>query len=785
MSDPIWPAAAGEGQEIGAAVLALTPDVVAAQVEVAAEPGPEPVSEEHKALAERFAARLKFFGAQQGDHVKRWKRNRTYVNDGADSRADDGEGGLVRVNLVASVVNTIQPNVYAKAPEVSVQPEERITPSEYAGLKGFARTLELVLNRYAVRGAHLKMRGKEAVRSALTSTTGWVKVIYQKDKRSDPLVRNRINDAQDNILKIEQLLRETKDEGQCDQYRAKMAELRQQIQALESQVEVVVSEGIVIDNVAPEHIRILDASVRTIDEYTQSSAIAHGVYMTVGAYKAAFGGKEPPKKARRFNADAQDEGGDAPTEHDTGGRVGMDTDDELVLVWEIWSKDDLTVYTLCDGASEFCRAPYQPESLGQQWYPLFPLQLWRVNGYLYARALVDNLIELADEYNTRRTVAAEHRRKNGPVRLFNKAAGITDEEIATINGRGAGTDVIGITTDPGQPLANQLGSLPEIPYNPQMYDTSDILRDIEMVSGAQDASRGGVNKAKTATEAEIMSMGMQSRTGEQLDSIEEWLTSILTYCAQLLLLNMTEAQIKAKFGEEAVWPELSKQDLFEQVMVQIRAGSTAKPNKMRERDQWLQFLPQMQEAIARIAELRQAGQDDMAEALIKVLDETLRRFDERMSIREFIPGGDEEGEEGGQPNLQQILKKAEAKVLEMKQAVEAELAERQKAVEQSEAEAERQGTALQVERIQFLADKEIAAARQDYEARARKLDAREAANDVIAKVTGLLDKHQAEVQAAMPDVSLDQVVDQVDALMAPALDLIDPPEAMQERLPFV
>lgn len=780
MADPIWPAAAGEGQEIGAAVLALTPDAAVAEAVAPAEAS-QPVDENLKALAERFATRLKYFGAQQKDHVARWKRNRNYVNDGADSRADDGEGGLVRVNLVASVVNTIQPNVYAKAPEVSVQPEERINPAEYANLKGFARTMELALNRYAIRGTQLKARGKEAVRSALTSTTGWVKVIYQKDKRADPLVRNRINDAQDNILKIEQLLRETKDEGQCDQFKAKMAELQQQISALESQVEVVVSEGLVIDNVAPEHIRILDASVRTIDEYPQASAIAHGVYMTVGAYKAAFEGKEPPKKARRFSASSEDAGEQDATEHRSDVRQGMDADDELVLVWEVWSKDDLTVYTMCDGASEFCRRPYQPATLGQQWYPFFPLQLWRVNGFLYARALVDNLIELADEYNTRRTSAREHRRKNKAVRLFNKASGITDSEVSAVNSRDDGTDIIGVTADPSVPLANQLGSLPEIPYNPQMYDASDILRDIEMVSGAQDASRGGVNKAKTATEAEIMSMGMQSRTGEQLDSIEEWLTAILTYSAQLLLLNLTPAQVKAKFGTDAVWPELSKQDLFEQVMVQIRAGSTAKPNKMRERDQWLQFLPQMQQAVVQIAELRTTGQDDMAEALIKILDETLRRFDERMSIREFIPGMGEEGEEGKQPNLQDILKKAQAKIQEMTQAAEAELAERQKGIEQAEADAERQGTALQVERIQFLADQEIAKARQDYEARARKLDAREAAQDVIAKVTGLLDKHQAEVAAVAPGAELGKVVDEVAVVVQPALDIIDP----QEQLPLV
>lgn len=729
------------------------------------------LAEQQKKLAQRLKKRIKFFAGQlKTNHVERWKKNRRFVNG---DEGDDGEGGLVRVNLAASVVNTIQPNIYAKAPEVSVQPQERITPSDYKGLRQFARTLEMALNRFAVRDTLLKVRGKEAVRSALTCTTGWVKVTYQKDIREDPLVRNRINDAQDNIGRIEALLRDTRDEAQCADYEAKLVEMRNGVAALKKQVEVVHADGIVIDNVLPEFVLILDNSVRTIDEYAQASAMAHGVFMTVAAYKVMFK-KAPPRRATRFgDGDGGADGEDAT--RDNGRQNGIDPDDELVLVWEVWSKDDQTVYTLCDGAEEFCREPYQPMTLGQQWYPFFPLQLWRVTALLYARSLVDNLVELVEEYNTRRTVAAEHRRKNMPVRLLNRASGITDAQIDTINRRGATTDIVGIDADPNAPLQNQLGHLPEIPYNPQMYETGDILRDVEMVSGAQDASRGGVNTAKTATEAEIMAMGMQSRTGEQLDTIEDWLTSIMVYCAQLLLLNKTPDQIKAAFGAEAVWPELSRKQVFDLVTVQIRAGSTAKPNKMRERDQWLQFLPQMQEAVVRIAELREKSMDDMADALIKMLDETLRRFDERMSIGEFLPGADEEGE-GGEPSGQKLIKQAQQRIAQMVQEAEAALAERSAEISQQEQHLKDEGTKLAVDRAQFDADRQVAANEASVRAREAKLDAREAADNVIRQVTSLLDKHQASLPPQAPGV--DQLVDDVHAVVAPAVAVINPPEGL-------
>lgn len=742
-------------------------------------PAESQVDEQQRALAARLKKRLKFFSQQMADHRKRWERNRKHVNGEAN---EDGEGGLVRVNLIASVVNTIQPNIYAKAPEVSVQPEERLNPAEYQGVRGFARTLELVLNRYAIRGAQLKVRGKEAVRSSLTCTTGWVKVIYQKDKRGDPLARNRIDDAQDNILRIEQLVRETEDEGKCAEYQAKMAELRQQIAALESQVEVVVSEGIVIDNVQPEHILILDASIKTIDEYTQASAIAHGIFMTVGAYKAQFGGKEPPKKATRYSAG---EGDDEPMTD--RGRTGIDADDELVRVWEIWSKDDLTVYTMCEGADEFSRDPYQPQTLGQQWYPFFPLQLWRVNGYLHARALVDNLIELVDEYNTRRTVAAEHRRKNMPVRLLNKGAGITDEEIDKINGRGATTDIIGIMADPNAPLQQQLGHLPEIPYNPAMYDTTDILRDVEMVSGAQDASRGGVNQAKTATEAEIMAMGMQSRTTEQLDTIEDWLTSILIYSAQLLLQNIAPEQIQAKFGADAVWPQLNKKELFEQVMVQIRAGSTAKPNKMRERDQWLQFMPQMQEAVMKISELLEQGQNDLADSLMKMLDETLRRFDERMSIREYFPGQDgEEGDEEGMPKLGQngMMKQVQDKVQELTQQAEQALQQRQQEIDAQAKDLAKRDTDLKLREIKQDASEQIASEHQKVADALRDIDSQRQAEVVKQQVRDLINAHEDKVRQMLAQPDPAQMIEQARSELQAQIDELTGAHRMETGVPL-
>lgn len=273
----------------------------------------------------------------------------------------DGEKGLVRVNLIGSVLETLQPAIYAKAPEIAVSPDTQVTPENYEIVRKFSDTLQAALNTFLVKDAKLKQRGKAAVRGTLTATIGWAKLVYQKDRREDPVIKNRINDTQDNIDRIKVLIEETKEEGgECGDHEAKLFELNQQVEALQKQLEVVVSEGLVIDVLSPEDVIILDASVRDVDEFMQSTEIAHKIKMTVGSFKTQFK-KNPPKGVKKYVTEAEAE---------VIGDSKVDDDDHLINVYEVWSLKDMTVYTLVEGSDVYVREPYQPESLGEQWYQM-------------------------------------------------------------------------------------------------------------------------------------------------------------------------------------------------------------------------------------------------------------------------------------------------------------------------------------------------------------------------------------------------------------------------------
>jgi hypothetical protein len=669
-----------------------------------AKQGESPVAEREQKHCERLLNRIKSFDVMLKQRAGKWKNARNYAD--GDVGGDDDEG-LVRVNLIGSMLETIQPAIYAKAPEIAVEIEERIDTSEYPTIGKFAKTIENALNVFLVKDAHLKKRGKTAVRSSLTSTIGFVKLIYQREKKYDPIIKNRINDTQDNVDRIKLLIEETKQEGgECDKYEAKMFELQQQVAALQAQIEVVVAEGLVVDCISPEDLIVLDASCRDIDEFMQATEIAHKIKMTVGAFKTQFG-KAPPKGSKAYVL-TQDEDSEETSKKD------VDEDDKIILVYEVWSLKDLTVFTLCEGVKQYIRPPYQPESLGEQWYPFFGLQLRRVDGKKYPRSMVEQLIELQDEYNTRRTNAREHRKKNIPVRVFNKSAGITDAEISSVNARTINTDIIGITVDSGEPLQNSLASLPEIPYNQQMYDTSDILFDMEKVGNTQDAASGAIRVAKTATEAEIASSGQQGRASEALDVVEDWLTDIAIYSAQLLLQNVSADVIKERFGAESVWPELDKKTLFNMVNITIRAGSTAKPNKMRERDQWIQLLPEVQKAIETLIAAKQTGNKQLEDVTINLLDETFKRFDEKLDVKAMLGLIDDEGNELENGQQEEIPPEVKQAMEEMKLQLD---------------EASQQVQSLETENESLKNDKEIKG--RELDVKNREIDLKE--RDLVTK----------------------------------------------------
>ena len=648
-------------------------------------------------LLKQWQDRITAARVQHDKDCEEYEKNRSYAKG---EQHNDGKPGLVRTNLIYANQATIVPHVYAKNPEIAVRPSKAIGPAWHPAAKQFAETMEIVLDRMFVLDACLKKRARGALYSVMNTGEGWLKMLYQRDHATDPIIKNRIHDAQDNLARLEYLIRESEDETRNKDVERQRDEIKVMLEALNKQVEVAVVEGLVIDRILTEDIMILDKTIVDFEAYAQAEAIDHLVWMMKDEYCERFG-SWPEEGAPNIYYERS-----LKRTHQVAGN--QEHRPELVCVHELWHLRSNTIFTFGEGAKGWARKPFAPERQPERWYPFFRLGWNHLDGT--HKALPDTSLqrELQDEYNSSRTQFAEAREESMPVRLYRKSGNLTDEDLRNIANRKS-RDIIGVEGKPGEPLQDDLGSLPGIDLNPMVYDTTPIRGDMEMVAGRGDASTGGMVEAKTATEAEIMQAGLMSRSDYRRDIVEDCIQEMAQAAAEILLQELSVPQVQYIAGQEAVWPLMPKLDVFQLISIDIRAGSTAKPNQAKEREQWAELLPLMQDTIRQIMELQAVGNFRMAAVLRQLLEETLRRYDERLDLEELIGPDGEEGDA-----IEQQMAAMQQQVMELQQALQ-QAQEQLAAVDQQKMQAE-QVAAQQREREFSLKEREIEERRAEREA---------------------------------------------------------------------
>ena len=595
----------------------------------------EPKADE---LAKTWKKRVEAGRAHWDKFHKRVRHNRNTVA-GFDWDADPKTKAFYkpRANLIHGTITAILPNIYARNPEISAVPLYK-----NQNLKLFCTTLETVTNRH-LEAADLKGRAKASVRSALTSSYGIVKVMYQRDIKQDPIIQSRIDDTQDNIQEIERLLSDIEDPMQRGNLESKQAELTQLMASLNEQVEITAAEGLVIDRVLTDNL-IIDPSVCEFWDYKDAGWMCQIIPMKKSDAEATY--KMKLDKARSYH----DSKSMTRTDNRLASASGTLDEDKQIAILEIWDKTSQRVYTMAEGCDYWLREPYSPPKAGERWYPFFLLPFQTVDGQFVGPSLVDLTDKLQDEHNQARDGFNKHRELCKPGWIA--GGDINEKSIKRYTDSEIGEITI-IDTE-GKPLAQVIQPRQHPPIDPQVYDTSAVRYDWEQVTGMQDASRSTVVQPKTATEASIMQQALSGRVSEFRDQVEDWLQDLARYAAQILLQELTPAQVERIMGPPEMteqdmgdgqmmqvpiktydWPQLSREQVFDMIEMKIRAGTTGAPDKMEQQENWGKVLPVIQNLVGQIMQVMAQGAD--AEPLVNLLRETLARFDEKLDVEQFIP----------------------------------------------------------------------------------------------------------------------------------------------------
>ena len=514
--------------------------------------------------------------------------------------------------------------------------------------KQFSETLELVVSRLWLDGK-IKQRARTMVRSSLTIAVGWLKASWQERTASDPKILHQINDLKDNIARVVQQ-RKDLEEASGDDLEAMQAEYERQLQALEGQVERVVARGFAIDFVPAEDTTV--APGVDLANYLDAPWISHRVPMLLEDAKAEFrltdeqAGKltkyTPRKPCPKRNespladpesTDALDADGFVSAEHHT---EGSEDQARYVMVEEIWDRTTNSILTGIHGLDCWAKPPMQP-SATSRFYPFFLLAIGETDGQRHPQSLVTRSAKLVDEYNRIGSAEAEHRRRVQPHMLFLEGQ-VGEESMTKVTSAAIGEYVGVQTTQPNADLHRLFLPSSYPAMDPGLYDRSRIVGELERIWGIQEALSQSISTTKTATEAQIQQTGFQARTGSMRDAVEDMLTDFATYTAECAQQHMDGDDVRAMVGDSALWPEWrGPESLASMVSIEIRAGSSGKPNTSAERQAWATLLPLLQQSVTQIAQLRGADPASLADSLEELLRITVERSGDRLDIDQLVP----------------------------------------------------------------------------------------------------------------------------------------------------
>lgn len=626
-----------------------------------------PVADAFMAAAEaeaREAAAAQAVLAEE-EEVERWRKKiedaREFDKNARTQYAIDrtyvgGEAGRglfdVSVNIAGTYVDILVAFLYARDPSADVLPAESCGPSRLELARLLGKTMEIVIAK-AWKKAKLKAAARPMVRSGLSVGIGWLKANWHERRGQDPTTGTKIADLQDNLARLQAAQSELAS-GDAEDPGALRASIEAQIEGLQANAEVVLSRGLVVDYVAAEDVQVAPECAR-LESYLDSPWIAHRTFMPLDDAKAAYPDvAELIKNAAIYQqvkprdpTDKIDSGefSKATAEDADNFRSGESLNSKgtcgpkHVCVWEIQSRDTNCVYTMIDGVKRWARPSAAPRPATSRFYSLFQWAPIQVDGKRHGESLPKRSVELLDEYNRVRSNKREHRRRAIPKLGFNKRA-VDKDQVAKLEagaiGEMVGLDVMG--DDP----KNVVWPIQYNNIDPALYDTAEVRSELEMIWGIQEALSSTIRTAKTLGEAEIQQSGTEARQNYKRDSMEEMFSDLAQYTAEIALQEYSDEDVRTLAGPEAFWPateedKLTVDDLETLVSVEIRAGSSGKPNTRLRQEQWGVLVPVLKEAIQYLAQLRMSSPLDVANCIEQMVVEALERAGDRLDPDRFLP----------------------------------------------------------------------------------------------------------------------------------------------------
>jgi hypothetical protein len=449
------------------------------------------------------------------------------------------------------------------------------------------KTLELLYSYQVGEQVHpFKSMMKKVVRRAITSGVGYVKLGFERVMEQRPDMERGIADASERLGTLERLAADMADDI-TDENDKEAEQLRLLIDDMMQSAEVIAREGLTFDYPLPTNI-IPDIKCLDLKHFLAADWVCEEFILSVNEIEEIYGvdvrksgyseynradirGPDPVAMAREWS-----------TGEHSDGHSWDDRDEAFACVWEIYCRKDGLVYVVCDGHEDFLKEPASPEIYNERFFPWYALVFNEVENEkeLFPPSDVRLMRDMQLEYNRCREGLKEQRIAARPFTGV-VAGSIDEDDLEKLSNREANAIIELNALQPNQDIKNLLQAFAGPGIDNNLYEVNPVYEDILRTTGVQEANLGGTSDT-TATQSQIAEGSRQTSMGSNIDDLNDLLTQLARNGGQVLMREMSLPSVQQIVGQGAVWPELSRQDIANEILLEIEAGSMGRPNAAAE-----------------------------------------------------------------------------------------------------------------------------------------------------------------------------------------------------------
>jgi hypothetical protein len=567
------------------------------------------------ALVKRLQASVRLDLEHWKPDFERMKKDENLLRYGAEDSWVENK--LYAVNIIARVVKSIVDGLYAKNPTLVVSRRKTLDFKIWDGseatlqaaganmaanmaliqdvmqgasrrrmMDGLAQTIKIVADyELARQSPAFKVQMKRVVRRAVVCGVGYVKLGYQREMTPTPEVVTLTSELTARLANIERMVADKHDNipGSGDET-AEAAELAIAMAEIKSQPLQVSSEGMRFDFPHPNTI-IPHRTMKCLTGFEGCDYVTEQFLWSSDTIKELFGVDVQGAGVKYYDGTTMDLS-NSQSSHDA-----QEADSRLVAVWLMYHRKDGVMYWMVDGYRDFLSDPAPPPIVLERFYPWFPLSFSVTDNekHPFPVSVVSIVRGSQQEYNRSRQGLRDHRIANRP--KYATPRGLLDEEDQTKLTTADAHELVQLNgLAPGQKIEDVLQRVRHDGIDPNLYDVQAIFQDILRSVGVQDADMGNTSGA-TATETSIAENARSGGVSSNMDDLDMVLMDVFREMGRVLLLEMDTQTVMEIAGPGATWPQISPEDVLEDLSLEIDAGSSGRPNAAAEAAKFQQLAP--------------------------------------------------------------------------------------------------------------------------------------------------------------------------------------------------